>query len=46
MMYLTTAMAHPRLPKAYHAAYADRLRQLTLSRFDEILGSLKDALED
>lgn len=46
MMYLTVSMAHPRLPKAYHAAYADRLRQLTLSRFDEILGSLKDALED
>lgn len=46
MMYLTVSMAHPRLPKAYHAAYADKVRRLTLSRFDEILGSLKDALED
>ena len=46
MMYLTTAMAHPRLPQAYHAAYADKVRRLTLSRFDEILGSLQDALND
>ena len=46
MMYLTTSMAHPRLPKAYHAAYADKVRELTLSHFDEIVGSLKDALDD
>lgn len=46
MMYLTVSMAHPRLPKAYHAPYADKVRQLTLSRFDEIVGSLKDALND
>lgn len=45
MMYLTVSMAHPRLPKAYHAAYAEKVRKLTLSRFDEIVGSLKDALE-
>ena len=45
MMYLTTAMTHPRLPQAYHAAYADKVRRLTLSRYDEILGSLKDVLE-
>ena len=45
MMYLTVSMAHPRLPQAYHALYADKVRMLTLSRFDEIVGSLKDALE-
>ena len=46
MMYLTVSMAHPCLPKAYHAPYADKVRSLTLSRFDEIVGSLKDTLDD
>ena len=46
LMYLTSSMSHPRLPKEYHAPYADRLRRLVLSRYDVILGSLTGALED
>lgn len=46
LMYLTTSMAHPLLPKEYHAPYADKVRQLVLSRYDEILGRLTGALED
>ena len=46
LMYLTVSMAFPRLPKEYHAPYADKVRRLVLSRYDEILGSLTGALED
>ena len=46
LMYLTASMAHPRLPKEYHAPYVDKVRRLVLSRYDEILGSLTGALED
>ena len=42
LMYYTVSMAHPRLPKAYHPAYAEKVRKLVLSRYDEILGSLAD----
>lgn len=42
LQYFTVAMAHPRLPKEYHKPYADRVRKEVLSRFDELLGSLKD----
>ena len=42
LQYLTVAMAHPRLPKEYHKPYADRVRKEVLSRYDELLGSLKD----
>ena len=42
LQYFTVAMAHPRLPKEYHKPYADRVRKEVLSRYDELLGSLKD----
>lgn len=42
LQYFTTSMAHPRLPKEYHKPYADRVRKEVLSRYDELLGSLKD----
>ncbi len=46
LMYLTASMAHPRLPKEYHAPYADRVRRLVLSRYEEMLGGLAGALEE
>ena len=42
LMYLTSSMSHPRLPKQYHPVYANKLRELVLSRYDEILGSLAE----
>ena len=42
LMYLSSAMAHPRLPKQYHPVYVDRIRKFVLSRYDEVLGSLAD----
>jgi len=46
LMYLTVAMAYPRLPAQYHAVYADKVRGEVLSRYDELLGSLAGAWED
>ena len=43
MMYLTSAMSHPRLPKEYHAPYAQKVRTLVLSRYEELLGTLTGA---
>ena len=37
MQYLTVSMAHPRLPKEYHPAYAEKVRKQVLSRYDEML---------
>ena len=42
LMYFTTAMAHPRLPKQYHPMYAEMVREQVLSKYDEIKGSLVD----
>ena len=44
--YYTVSMSHPRLPKEYHPMYADKVRKQVLSRYDELLGSLADVLED
>ena len=36
-MYLNVSMAHPLLPKEYHAAYAARVRNEVLSHYDELM---------
>ena len=36
-MYLTVAMAHPLMPKEYKSVYADKIRKLILSRYDELV---------
>ena len=42
MQYLTVSMAHPRLPKEYHPAYAEKVRKQVLSRYDEMLEIMKN----
>ncbi|MBQ7156056.1 MAG: phosphotransferase [Synergistaceae bacterium] len=37
LMYLNVSMAHPLLPKEYHAAYAARVRNEVLSHYDELM---------
>ena len=37
LMYLTVAMAHPLMPKEYHKIYAEKVRNLVLSRYDELV---------
>lgn len=45
MQYLTVSMAHPRLPKEYHPAYAEKVRKQVLSRYDEMLEIMKNITE-
>ena len=45
MQYLTVSMTHPRLPKEYHPAYAEKVRKQVLSRYDEMLESMKNITE-
>lgn len=45
MQYLTVSMAHPRLPKEYHPAYAEKVRKQVLSRYNEMLEIMKNITE-
>ena len=45
MMYYASAMANPILPAQYHPVYAGYMREKVLSRYDELLGSLKGVWE-
>lgn len=45
MQYLTVSMEHPRLPKEYHPAYAEKVRKQVLSRYDEMLEIMKNITE-
>ena len=45
MQYITVSMAHPRLPKEYHPAYAEKVRKQVLSRYDEMLEIMKNITE-
>jgi len=45
MQYLTVSMAHPRLPKECHPAYAEKVRKQVLSRYDEMLEIMKNITE-
>ena len=42
LMYRTVAMAHPRLPKEYHAVYADALRKTIFQEIPALTGSLNE----
>ena len=42
LMYRITSMAHPLLPKEYHAVYAKHLRENLFPRIPELTGSLSD----
>ena len=42
MLYLLSAMSHPRLPKQYHAPYAEKMRQFVISRADGMRGDIKE----
>ena len=42
LMYFTTSMSHPILPKEYHAVYADKVRSLVLPRAGEMLSAFEE----
>lgn len=42
LMYRTVSMAHPMLPKEYHAMYADALRKTVFPQIPELRGDLAD----
>ena len=44
-MYRITSMAHPLLPKEYHAVYAKHLRENLFPRIPELTGSLSDLVD-
>ena len=46
LMYLTVAMAYPRLPLEHHALYANRVRAEVLCHYDEMLGNLDGVWAD
>ncbi len=37
LMYMSTALAHPLMPKDFHKPYVDKLRERVLSRYDELV---------
>lgn len=41
MMYYTTSMAHPILPKEYHPVYAQKIRESVLTHADEMIKSFE-----
>ena len=44
LAYLTNSMAHPRLPKALHPVYVDKVRSEVLSREAEMVASVDEML--
>lgn len=42
LAYLTNSMAHPRLPKSMHPAYADKVRAVVLAHEDEMVASVAE----
>ena len=42
LMYLTTAMSHPLLPKEYHSKYVEMIREKVFPNTKEMEASVKE----